>query len=346
MANDVLPEKYRFSHDYCFFLHDQLVTILKDGVEAEIFNISVRFKKHSQDKAVQGLSGAEFIDFLEKNGYKQEAFFLYYKQACRALLSDFLHFIYEALQCSKKGKLTVAYALLRKPFKENLLYLEWMLAEPGDFLIRFTSDKYKYPKFTFPQESTEKETKGLIYKALSKTKYAKVFDASLLYDLRFNKRAYLGLEPLWQQANHLVTTYRFLETSPKNFNFIFANSSNKIKLWDTLYTFLPILLYYSTEVVEAVIATFAKRDESQLDVIPLRTSIGMYLHIRELGSRKRIARMGKNLRMSLRELRLPCQKCGKLLSIDLGNLRRIYENGVVKCYKCKCLSNLSDYSKY
>ena len=39
-----------------------------------------------------------------------------------------------------EGELTVAYALLRKPLKDNLFYLEWMLADLPDFLGVFRSD--------------------------------------------------------------------------------------------------------------------------------------------------------------------------------------------------------------
>jgi hypothetical protein len=47
--------------------------------------------------------------------------------------------LFEALSCSRKEKLAVTFALLRKPLRENLLYLEWLLADPEELLTRFYS---------------------------------------------------------------------------------------------------------------------------------------------------------------------------------------------------------------
>jgi hypothetical protein len=47
--------------------------------------------------------------------------------------------VWVALKCVYLGALTPALALVRKPFKENLHYLEWMLADPATFLAEFTS---------------------------------------------------------------------------------------------------------------------------------------------------------------------------------------------------------------
>jgi hypothetical protein len=338
MAQDLLPEQFRFSHDFCFFLHDQLVETLNSGLEAEIFNIKVKFRKKSHIKAIQGLSGEDFISYLENNGYKIDVDWLFYKQVCRALLSDFLHFVFEALQCSKKGKLTVAYALLRKPFKENLLFLEWMLAEPEDFLKRF--DLETKTRFTFPTDVAKDKTIEIIEKALKKTKYAKVFDPKVLYDLRHDKSVYLGLEPLWQKANHLITTYKYLETRKGNFNFVFANSSHKKWLWKKLYDFVPILLYYSVEIVEAIISKFAKPVGTKLDITPLRTSIGMFLYLKKSGHKRRADKVGKQLKVTLNRIGLICDNCGTTLRIDIYNLRRMYEEGTLKCYNCKRIDNL------
>ena len=132
-----LPKKFKKSYDYCFFLHDQLVETMRLGEQARIFEAQIKIKDPAQIKAIGGLTGEKLVEWLLANGYRREVFFMEYKQIVAALLSDFLHFIYEALTCSRKGKLTVSYALLRKPLKEKLFYLEWLLAEPSELLSRF-----------------------------------------------------------------------------------------------------------------------------------------------------------------------------------------------------------------
>ena len=165
-----LPEEFEFSHWYSIFLHDQLVETLKSAEEANVFNSTIKFKDESHGKAVEGLSGEEFIEWLEGNGYKTDVVVLYYKQLCAALLSDFLHFIYESLKCSRKGKLTVAYALLRKPLKENLFYMEWLLARPGEFLERFEEENPHRFKLPHSEETTESEHIAIVREAAKNQK--------------------------------------------------------------------------------------------------------------------------------------------------------------------------------
>jgi hypothetical protein len=54
-----------------------------------------------------------------------------------ALTSDFLHHVYEGLWCLEKRKIVVAFNVLRKPLKDNLTYLCWMLADPEDFYATY-----------------------------------------------------------------------------------------------------------------------------------------------------------------------------------------------------------------
>lgn len=172
--NDFLPEEYRKSHELCFFLHDQMVETLKSGEEARIFNTTINYKNEKHAAEIEGLSSEEFLEWLENNGYKTEVYSIYYKQSCAALLSDFLHFVYEALECSRKGKLTVSYVLLRKPFKDNLFYLEWLLADPTDFLSKFVSGD----RTLFPIEKVKLERKiELIRTAMKKTRTEEWIDA-------------------------------------------------------------------------------------------------------------------------------------------------------------------------
>ena len=52
----------------------------------------------------------------------------------QALMVDFLHFVYESLSAAKKGKISVAYALLRKPLTDMLLLLEQILVNRHEFI--------------------------------------------------------------------------------------------------------------------------------------------------------------------------------------------------------------------
>jgi hypothetical protein len=58
-----------------------------------------------------------------------------------ALLSDFLHFVCEALATSRKGKLTVTHALLRKPLQDSLFLLKVISTEVGRFAQQMTEGR-------------------------------------------------------------------------------------------------------------------------------------------------------------------------------------------------------------
>lgn len=55
------------------------------------------------------------------------------------LVSDYLHHIYESLKCFEKRKFIVGFNLLRKPLKDNLLYLSWILGDEDSFYNEFNT---------------------------------------------------------------------------------------------------------------------------------------------------------------------------------------------------------------
>lgn len=134
-----LPEKYKFNHMYSFFLHDQLVDIIINGERKKKFNVKVKFDDRKLINQFKNLKGEKLYKWLRKNGFEDELGMLIFKQIYVAVLSDFCHFIHTALKCSEKGKLSVTYSLLRKPLKDHLFILEWLLANPNDFLKKFNS---------------------------------------------------------------------------------------------------------------------------------------------------------------------------------------------------------------
>lgn len=326
-----LPEEFEFSHLFSFFLHDQLVETLKSAENADVFNSIIHFKDESHVSVVEGMSGEDFILWLEKNGYKEEVLILYYKQLCAALLSDFLHFIYESLKCSRKGKLTVAYALLRKPLKENLFYMEWLLARPGDFLERFEKENPDRFGLPFSKEQTESEHIAIITEAVEKTATGKWIEPEMLHELRFKKNSPISLEPLWQKANHLVTTFKHMETEECNLNFIFSDSDAHYSQWSGYYQFVPILLFHTVEVVEALIKRFARRENAELDIIPLRTVAGMMLYLEKPPWESDMAGVISDFGAMLQEEGLSCPKCGLEFQFHQRNISLLYESGSLEC---------------
>jgi len=61
------------------------------------------------------------------------------------------------------------------------------------------------------------------------------------------------MQRLWNVANHLVTTCKYYKTESLNLNFVFSGPDSQESQWKYLYTVLPYLLFYSIEVIQAVL---------------------------------------------------------------------------------------------
>ena len=123
-----LPDQFSFSHKYSTYLNGYLANLLVFGEQNKVYSVSFQFKNEEHDKAFSQLQGGEIADWLEKNEYKDVLEKMILRTLYPALLGDLCQFVAEALDCSEKARLTVTYALLRKPFRDDLFYLEWLLA--------------------------------------------------------------------------------------------------------------------------------------------------------------------------------------------------------------------------
>jgi hypothetical protein len=321
-----LPQEFHFSHNFCFFLHDQLVAALKAGEEARIFEAELV----SDQEVPTGLRGEALFEWLNDNGHRSVILDMYYRQITAALLADMLHFVYESLRCSAKGKLTVSFALLRKPLKENLFYLEWLLADPVDMLSAFEDEK---PTAKSIKQLSDVRKKDVIRLAVQKTSMGHWLDPEMIYDLRYNKRFVAGFEDLFQKANHLVTSFKALETEPANFNFVFSDGHAHRSQWNGLYSYLPLLLLHAVEIVEALLATFAKRQEG-IDLTQIRSAIGFACWL-DSGPHKHLGVHAlKDMRSALLSEELPCPSCDTPIFSSQESMIVLYNENTVRCSKC------------
>lgn len=323
-SRNFLPHEFIFRHNFCFFLHDLLVQAV--ALESQgVFEAPIKFKNEQEFESVQMLhEGSDLYQWLQENGHQDVIKDMNYKQIFVALLSDSCHFIYEALQCSRKGKLTVSYNLLRKPFKENLFILEWLLADPNELLESFSSaDKQKLNIDRFP----ETRKIEIIKKAISKTRYGNWIDAQFIHDLRYKKDEHYTFENVWHKAVHLTTTHRAVSTEPENFNFVFSGKEARYSQWQQIYTVLPILLKHFSEVVHALLSTIS---DSDFVIDLLRSDIG-FIHLHKIDKSQDSLQfdferdIGKEF-LSFLDFNSPkCEKCNKEIVVKDEILKAIYE---------------------
>ena len=262
--HDFLPKYLVPSHNLCFLNHDILAELLCAWEKAGIS--SQKFTFYDNDDRQKFNCANDVFDWLENTGRESERSEFLKKVVFPALLSDFLHFIYEALVNSRKAKLNVTYALLRKPIQENLFLLEIIATDPD----LFSSYLIENPLMLRAEKAggLEVHTKRIL-NVLRVIQEEHRFDAQYLAQLRYAKTED-GFDGICNHAIHLFTEHKNIRTEPLNINFIFSGEYEELTQWYFLYSRLPYILFYARRLVEYVCSTFVKTDPNYLANIERR----------------------------------------------------------------------------
>lgn len=272
------------------------------------------------------------------HGYTEVQRGLLYRQVTAAITSDLIHFSFEALVAAAKGKLTVAFALLRKLFKENLAILEWLLSDPVDFLDRFEGN---VPSEHVWKALSPERRKELIANALLEIDLP-VFEADFIYDIRYSKNRHYSLEKLWQKATHLVTSFSGLETEPGNFNFIFSSPAARDEQWDAFYRVVPSLLLYSLAVAESVMGRFVEWEPERAAVKRWLRILAFVRHSEQVedsdfGELPAVDSLALELETLLDAV---CDRCGVAIPLDRPNIDRLWSAAELQCVSCGAFEDL------
>ncbi len=250
-----LPEYLLPAHELCFLHHDILVELLRSGEETGAFQHEIELRDdHDQSLFADS---EDIFEWLERTRRAAERAELLRRIVFPALLSDLLHFVYQALDSSRLAKLSVCYALIRKPIQENLFLLETIAADVTEFSQHLTVD---------PQKLRAQKVGGLaaherrVAAVLAAMDEKDRFDAAYLARLRYDRSADDGFDGFCNKAIHLFTDHPAIRTAPLNVNFIFSGADERLTQWYHLYSRLPFLLDYTRQVVEHICAQFCVTD--------------------------------------------------------------------------------------
>jgi hypothetical protein len=248
-ASTLLPEVHWAAHQLCFIVHDVLVQLLVSGHRASAFYTTVQLRNEEDRLALE--KADDIFDWLEQTRRVDDRTAILVTTVFPEVLGDMLHCFYEALETSRKGKLTVAFVLLRKPLQESLFLLETVIADRSGFAEKLTYEPVKL--WSQGAGGVEVHTKR-IRKVLDLLGEGERFDAAYLAQLRYDKEAHDGFDGVCNKAMHLFTNHKAIRTAPLNVNFIFSNADALHTQWSYLYSRLPYLLVYIHCVVEHVCA--------------------------------------------------------------------------------------------
>jgi hypothetical protein len=328
---DLLPKQFAFSHGLCIFLHNELVDLMKLLLEGNFLSVPVQGK--GRPPLPTRLDGERLFCWLEDNDYGDVVVQMYVRSVFPAIVSDMCNFLLEALNCSRKGKLTVAYALLRKPLREDLFYLERLLADPADFIGGFHGEpivELAIERFL----RTPGRLQSVIAAAAARLPASEMYAADQLFSLRYDRAAPEGFAGLWDKALHLITLNQSIRTEDQNLNFIFSDAESHGVQWTHLYTRLPLLLSYAVDVSLALAIGLLDLPVPQLKEMQAHRQIALALWLDDCAKLKTGRASSHTCHAMVRSGVLRCPECG-CLSIGKRSLKKLYFHHPITCSGCQ-----------
>jgi len=346
MKYPYLADKHWNKQDYLLYAYDVLGDMLRQADSQKLSNVTMKF---TDERHISLFQEAEdkFL-WMEQHGYHDISVKMFCNHMFFSLLRDFCYYIFESLSCAERRKITVAYTLLRKPMKDNLLYLEWLLASPEEFYSTFLYNNIESYDISSKKNFPPERIQDIVDNACGKTYMGKLINYNnLIFDFRFNRKEIYGLQRIWDQTIHLVTATRDYKTKAGNLNFVFADN----KIWDEFtdyyYFVMPQLMTYVLGICESLFIT--KKDVDEVDLLLNRTvRFVKYANIQP--DIEPINQLKNNLDLLIQvfesESIVPCftcESCNDKIKIDADILNEIIQNWFIICPNCKQEHNICKY---
>lgn len=331
----LIPKKYWKTHEFCFFLHDCLVQLLVEYEASGAHNVVSDAFREATAAQEQKLRNLDLLEFLKEEGLVDLYHHHIVSHLVVALTADMLHFLFEALTCFEKRKFSVGFSVLRKPLKEHLLYLAWILADEKGFVSRFSENGYQTLKLgaILPEQRVE-----LYERAIEKLPIGDAFDAALIAEVIYSKQHDYGFEPTWQRATHLVTSMgQLLKTERYSLNFIFDDPREN-HYYEFLYSKLPYILTFMSQITLEGFNRISELNSLTFSHL-LIVVMGCYEALFLKGSKQHVANM---IRKDLKKF-LKCIHCSAPLKLTKKNAPNLYMSEQLRCTQCGLLSDMPLY---
>ncbi|MDO3695977.1 hypothetical protein QVZ41_14085 [Wenyingzhuangia sp. chi5] len=336
-TDEVLPKEYHKINNICAIIYDQITEIFTKKNYKSLLETKISFDKNIQN--IEQLENDEIhiLDYLKENGLNNELENILTKHILLSISSDFVNFIFESLNCAKKCKSTVAYALLRKPFTDELLLLEQLLVDRTDFIYKFFhigEPKNYDPSFKYKNVEIIKET---IEKATSKLKMNFFYSKDFIYELRYDKTFVNGINGISNKALHIVTNDSHYKTTEQNFNFIFSRKNDIIEQLKNYYLTVPHLLFYSASIIDEIAFSFIKNNDTENNSLRIlkqfKRLIGYVLFTEE----NKVTKTFQNnelFKILSENLNFICENCNHTNETNRNDYESFFYSNSITCKKC------------
>lgn len=257
-AKTRLPKPFHFVNNICAYLYDQLTEILSDTYYQDMANTI--FEDNPMLVKMLDEEGLHPLDALKKLQLNGELEVVVTKHVVMSIIADLVNFIYESIIIAQKGKLSVAYALLRKPLTDQLLILEQIVADREDFINRYfhDGDPQKYDP-----SAANLDRKKIIGQAVDKLK-ALLYSPELIYELRYDKSSEIGINAFTNHALHIVTNHKHYKTENQGLNFTFpVDDQEMVEFYNHYYSAVAVLLNYLAAIADHIVFGLIENKEKR-----------------------------------------------------------------------------------
>lgn len=328
-----IPREHWNAHEFSFYLHDQLLQMLVQYEQSGVHNVVVEALRKAAIGHEERFEDLDILGFMKANGFMKPYEHHILSHVSLAVTGDLLNFLYEALSAFEKRKFSVGFSLLRKPMKEHLLFLCWLLADKDDFLARFEANNHA----TLNNLSKERKVE-IFAEAITKIATPSMFNADLIWDIIYSKNNTNSFEPLFQRATHLVTSMGdLLKTEDRSLNFVFEHPGDN-QFFNRLYSFLPYILIFTVQVGLEVFNRIHRANKLTYSHLVV-TTMGCY---EALFSGSRAQNVAKILNKAFHNF-LKCAHCKKSLHITKGNGIELFLKEHMECTHCSLSSPVPLY---
>jgi hypothetical protein len=333
-----LPKKFHAINDLCAVIYDQLTEIYKLSNYKPLLKTALSSEDSKKFIEDQKENPIHILDWLKEHALDEELEIMLTKHLTLSIVSDLINFIFESMYCAKRGKMTVAYALIRKPFTDELLILEQLLVNREEFVKKFfhigNPDEY--------DPSSQKIDKmAIITAAVEKIRTNHLYSAEIIYKSRYDKTFEAGLNGISNQALHIVTRDKSYKTLEQNLNFVFSQKDDFNRYYENYYYIVPQLLIYTVSVIDGIIFNIlTDKDNQALKTVKEFRRIIAYLFFTEYSKISPKRRNDKLFDRLSNLLDLTCSKCKYKNKLNRADFKLFLDAELFIC--SKCFNNLLD----
>lgn len=330
----VLPKEFHKVNNICAIIYDQLTDLFTENNYKSLFETNIKLDENSPNLKQLQNEEIHILDYLKNNGLNDELESVLTKHILLSILSDFVNFVFESLNCAKKCKSTVAYALLRKPYTDELLLLEQLLGDRKEFINKFFH--IGEPQ-DYDPSSNKTPKKEIIEKALEKIQMNFFYSSDFIYELRYDKTFVRGINGISNKALHIVTGNKNYRTAEQNFNFIFSGQEDIFEQLKNYYFTIPHLLFYSVSVIDEIAFSFSEKTDDKnktIKILKQFTRIIGYILFTEENNVTNKTENNKLFESLSENLNFDCENCNHISEIIRDDFEHFFYSQTITCKKC------------